>query len=577
MDGGIFAAPATLSLDRKIEAAQSAVLRLFEAGHPVVVAVSGGKDSAVTLNLALAAAIRFKSAGGNPSVTLLHAETGIDNPEVTVLARQEIEKAVKFAQANGVSVEAHTAKPALNDTWAVRIIGGRALPTFANSATRDCTVSWKIDPMRRAKKTLFRSLQASIGKAPVVLIGTRFDESSGRAARMSERGESDDRPWQGDDGLYLSPIANFTLDDVIEYIGLASAGVIPAYTDFDDLMRLYNASEGSTCFVVSVMKDAAGSKQGKACGARTGCALCCAVGVDKSLVNMIESDERYGYLRDLNRLQRFLVNTQYDLSRRQWVGRTINEHGYIAIRPDAYNGAMTESLLRYALTIDVREQEAAASLGIEPRFQLVTLEALIAIDAFWSLQGYSERPFHALSIYRDVYLDGKRYDVPEVPMAPKADIQAVRWLYVGNDWDEGHLRIFSGLRDPILDGFADPCMGPLKSLKDGKLVLNVRTEDFFTVDPEGASLLLEFELDRLLEMHDDPKSCLVTKGFMTYIQFGTIALAKNQVSVIDKILRRTAWKERHGLVGSGYDLDALMARSIPDAKMPGISRELLAA
>lgn len=573
MDGGGFVAPGDLSLERKVEAAHAAVLRLFEDGHPVVVAVSGGKDSGVTLNLALAAAIRHKASGGNPFVALLHAETGIDNPEVSVLARQEIAKAVSFARTHGIEIQSHTAHPSLNDLWAVRIIGGRALPTFANSSTRDCTVSWKINPMSRAKKHLLRSLSDATGKPPCVLIGTRFDESSGRAARMTERGESDDRPWQGDDGLYLSPIARFTLDDVIEYIGQVNAGVIPGYTDFDDLMKLYNASEGSTCFVVSVMKDAAAGA-GKACGARTGCALCCAVGVDKSLVNMIESDERYGYMRDLNRLQRFLVNTQYDLSRRQWIGRTINEKGYIAIRPDSYNGAMTESLLRYALTIDVREQEAAAGLGIEPRFQLVTLEALIAIDAFWSLQGYSERPFHALSIYREVYLQGKRYDVPEVPMSPKADIQAVRWLYVGNDWDEGRLRLFTGLRDPILDGFADPCMGPLKPLKDGKLVIDVRTDDFFTVDTEGASLLLEFELERLLEIHDDPKRGLITKGFMTYIEFGTIALAKNQVSTIDKILRRTAWKERHGLTGPGYDLAAVMGLTVSDREM---QREHLAA
>lgn len=512
-----------LSLNHKIEAAETAILRVLEAGHPIIIMVSGGKDSGVTLNLAIAAAIRHKAAGGDPFVAILHAETGIDNPEVSVLARNEIAKAAAFARAHGIELHTRTAMPALNDLWAVRIIGGRALPTFANSATRDCTVSWKIDPMTRAKKELFRSLGEITGKPPCGLIGTRYDESTGRAARMTDRGETDDRPWQGNDGLYLSPIARFTLDDVIEYIGLVNAGVIPGYTDFADLMAIYNASEGSTCFVVSVMKEVAeGTKQGKACGARTGCALCCAVGVDKSLVNMIESDDRYGYLRGLNRLQRFLVNTQYDLTRRQWVGRTINEAGYIAIRPDAYHPSMMADLLRYAMTIDVREQENSMRLGIASRFQLVTLEALIAIDAFWSMQGFSERPFHALSIYREVYLEGRRYDVPEVPMAPKADIQAVRWLHVGNDWDEGRLRIFTGLRDPILDGFAFPCMGSLKPLKDGKLVIDVNTADFFTVDIEGASLLMEFELERLLAIHDDPKRGLITKGFMTYVELDSV-------------------------------------------------------
>ena len=97
------------------------------------------------------------------------------------------------------------------------------------------------------------------------------------------------------------------------------------------------------------------------------------------------------YMRGLNNLRNFLSNTRWDMERRSWLGRTIKD-GYVRVAPDAYSPAMMEELLRYALTIDAEERIAANAAGLSlPRFQLVSVERLFAIDAMWSLQAFHRK------------------------------------------------------------------------------------------------------------------------------------------------------------------------------------------
>lgn len=76
----------------------------------------------------------------------------------------------------------------------VRVIGGRALPPFRGT-NGDCTIDWKVSPMRRLRKKVLRRLQSRGGHGPrpepVVLLGTRYDESAVRSQNMRERGGSD--------------------------------------------------------------------------------------------------------------------------------------------------------------------------------------------------------------------------------------------------------------------------------------------------------------------------------------------------------------------------------------------------
>jgi DNA sulfur modification protein DndC len=582
--------PSSLETPQKVERAIAAISGFLKDGYPLAVAYSGGKDSSVMAALVLEAARRMKEFGSSiPQILFTHARTGIDNPAMDMVAKLEIERIRTYAAKLGLPVRVDIAEPSLNDSWAVRIISGRALPTFANSSTRDCAISWKLIPQKRQRKAAFKELRASLPHSkgirerrdPIVLVGTRFEESSSRAARMSGRGELDTQIWieeiRSKDGHLqrsenrLSPIAFWSQEDVWVFLSELSSGERQSYTDAKDIWDVYRDGGNSSCVVVA---DDAMKASAKACGARFGCALCTAVGRDKSLEAMLEADPKYKYLIPLNRLQRFLVDTQYDMSRRSWLGRTIQDDGYIAIAPDAYSPKMQRELLGYALTIDRDESRAAAKLGLSPRFQLITLEQLLAIDAIWSIQGYHTRPFEAIHLWEAVYEKGESFVPPEVdPSVFDKRIPKPKWLYIGNwDCDPGFNGVYTGARNLLADFSGSTEMGGCMqniALSDGRVVMATELSDMLEIDSEGAELFMTFEvMDN--QIHRKRAGCGNDDAFRYYQMLGTISTSKRHIGMIDDMLRRAAWKDRHGI----FDMEVaeLLSRSVDDVQRQGSLR-----
>jgi len=65
---------------------------------------------------------------------------------------------------------------------------------------------------------------------------------------------------------------------------------------------------------------------------------------------MIETDpERYRYLVPLLQFRDYVAFIQYDWTKRNFLGRTIDENGDIEVKADQYSPAMCEDLLRYML------------------------------------------------------------------------------------------------------------------------------------------------------------------------------------------------------------------------------------
>ncbi|KWT98227.1 MULTISPECIES: phosphoadenosine phosphosulfate reductase family protein [unclassified Variovorax] len=526
-----------------------AVLRgLLEAGSPLLVAYSGGKDSSIVLALTLNAALSLKRAGGIvPPILVTHGDTGIENPTVSALAMQELEKVRRFAVRHGLVVRADVARPALNDTWAVSVLSGRKLPTFANSSSRDCTIGYKILPMVKLRKRLLAAFGKHAGR-PVTVIGTRFEESTGRAERMDERKESAFVPWEKDGALYLSPIALWTSDDVWESLGRMRAGDMEAFTDAADVFDLYAAGGGSSCAVVADMASE-GAKKSRACGARFGCSLCAAVGRDKSLENMLESGPGYAWLRGLNNIQRFLVDTQYDFDRRTWLGRTLDKDGFLPVAPDTYSPAMLKELLRYCLTADADEARACRRDGLAaPRFELVSPQALVAIDALWGLHGNAERPFAAVEVWLDVHVNGARYYPPKDVIAyPVQSFPAPRFIAVGEEWDQGYAGDYSGLRDLHAELAAREGT-PNRRLGNGREVLQLWESELFEVDVEGADTFLAWEAEgKVADTASGASSGAIS--FFYYAQLGVLATSARHTGMLDSIVRRTRWKQREGVAG----------------------------
>lgn len=571
-----FNAVYNLSTDEKVARSKAAIHRVFDSGHPVACATSFGKDSTVLLYLLLDVALERKRAG-LPLTTILitHASTQVDNPAYEEITRGEIAKVRAFIAANELPARVDIVTPALNDTWAVRIISGRALPTFANSASRDCSVTLKLQPQQRQRKAVLKEL--SDAGSPVVMVGTRYDESASRNARMLDRQERDDEVWvetvrngaglKVRDELRLSPICYLSQEDVWVILSELMSGKRTSYTDAAAIWEAYKDGGNTSCAVVSddVMKANA-----KACGARFGCWSCAAVGRDKSLESMIESDEKYAFMRGLNRLQRFIVDTQYDMSLRQWVGRTITKDGYIAVAPDAYSPVMQRDLLRYALTLDRDEAREASRLGIERRFEIVSLQQLVAIDIIWSMQGHQPRPFEAWHIWTEVYEHGKSFYPPEVKAIAAADkkIPKPMWLYVGRDYDSdaGYSDMYSGARHVMADFVGATEAGGCQKnveLGDGRVVMGVEKSAFFEVDAEGAEEFLVWEV---LEERRHEQTAHLDSGeaFRHYQMLGTFTTSLKHLGDQDYMLRRAYWKRRHGIFE--MTKEELLALSVNDAE-----------
>ena len=569
--------PVADDIETKIATARAAIAVLLRAGRSISISFSAGKDSSVCLSLVLTTAAELADQGVKvPPLVLMHADTKIENPEIQRYAKDEMAAAKRFSLEHGFLLDVRAASPSLSSSWPMSVIGGRKLPSFSG-VSRDCTSEFKIRPMTMLKNAVMKELGFSRKAAiqPINVIGTRYEESDERRRNMTERGETADRPWLGKDGYhYLSPIAYWEMADVWIYLGLARAGRIKTYSEFDETFRIYADAGSSSCAVVG--DDATATmKSARACGARTGCSLC-SVTEDKSMANLLATDPRYEYMKGLNRLQRFLMATRWDLSRRHWLGRTISK-GWLTVQPDAYSPNMMEELLRYTLTIDKDERHAAARQGIGPRFQLITVAHLFGIDAMWSLNGH-HRPFHALAIYKDVVVDGNRYDPPELETVKRPQrLPGPRYLHVGPDWDEGREHRYTGLRDPLFESLeGENCSYGTRVLAGGAEVLSVPTEPRFDVHEEWALFLLNEELDELLaEYHDNPRVKPLA-ALMHYLQLGIISVKGGSESMLDQMIKRTSWRQRHGLTGQIQDPEALHCKALSRAERETIAGPIAA-
>lgn len=541
------------SLEDKVLKATTAILALFEKRQIVCVSFSGGKDSSVLMHLVLEAAKKAQQLGYQPRVEVFSSDTRVENPEIAQLLRREHLKIQTAFQALGIDSAIHLTQPSLATSWAVRILSGNKLPSFPGS-THDCAMDFKVSPIRSARKQAFKRL----GKSNIVtLIGTRFEESAERSRNMIERGELAHTPYINEEQeQVMSPIAFWTSDDVWELIGLIRVGMVGSYSDFEDTFKLYADAGGTSCAVVSDAITEGVKKARGGCGARFGCYVCVAVANDASLDTMIETDDKYAYMKGLNQLRTLLVKTRWDFSKRYWVQRSIGSDGCIQLQPDCYSPAFLLELFRYCASLDKLEQRAAAKARIAPRFQILDEGTVVAIDALWSLNGM--HPAHTALLEWLAIMQGLRlYAIPnstDIVDAPRTAVPTALRYPVGDTWEGSDFSLFGGMRD-AMTAFSD-CTETIES-NDGRSLLVIETEKRMDVDMESFYLAIEFELDKIEARHEESKrtGCWTT-GYQFWVQYGTLILSPTQVAEHDMFLRRTAWRVQQGLQGEQGNLIA---------------------
>ncbi|WP_236043016.1 phosphoadenosine phosphosulfate reductase family protein [Pseudomonas arcuscaelestis] len=264
-----------LSFDQKVVAAITAIKQQVLAGRHLVVAWSGGKDSSVTLNLAFTALRELKAEGVEiPTLHCIHSDTRMENPRVLMYNKGQIKSIEAHAVATGIPTRVWVASPTLSNDYLVALLSGRSIMSVG--ANTKCSVMAKGTALDRIKRQVRAFVAEKTGVKPkhanlVSLIGTRFDESTSRATKMKERGESSIEAVDAmDDGqMVLSPIADWNTFDVFTYIGHVRSQKIEAYDPFDELVSIYRDANGGECMVNSFLS---GKEQARpACGARLGC------------------------------------------------------------------------------------------------------------------------------------------------------------------------------------------------------------------------------------------------------------------------------------------------------------------
>jgi DNA sulfur modification protein DndC len=561
------------SVEELTAKARLAIRQVFEGHSPLIVAYSGGKDSSCCANLALVEAAQCAAMGLKVLVIVTTGSTRVENPEIEAHYRVELLKMRAYAKAKGFRLRAEIVEPSLLMTFQLKILTGRGLPSYAGTST-DCTVDLKLQAQRAARKRIFRELREAGMNEAVTIVGTRFDESQKRAMKMKARGDRADVPVRNGDGeLVLCPVAMWSTEDVWEYIGYVSSGVWEGFSDMKEVMRIYAHSAGTSCAVVADSIYEGGKKNMKGgCGTRTGC-WTCLQSEDKSLQNMVDFDPMYAYAKPLLRANAFLRNTRYDWSKRHWVGRTIKE-GWIAIEPDTFHPSVVRMLTRAFLQMDHDERVRASIARERPKFEIMPMDMIIAVDAIQNLNGLS-RPFQIWADLRDIE-NGIRYDIPDVEPVPPQPMPETRFIHVGNDWDAAFGRPVQGLRSSYLEALSElsPCLPGLRELDDGHWVWDIMTGKGFSVDLEAAWDIEQFEKSNLLKKFDSWSGIPggITAGYMYYSTIGVLNLDHSQVVFHDEVARRTAWKDKFGLT-IDYSTEELYARASRFADMPEPARK----
>lgn len=556
-----FAMPA---LDVLVDRAKAAIAQLFAENRTCCCAYSSGKDSAVVAALTLAVAREFRQAGGNPHVVITSSDTLVESPEIRMHIRTEVAKIRAYAKRHDLKVDVYITRPSLMASWQMKVLTGRGLPSYAGNQS-DCSTDLKIIPQQRLRSKLFGKLRKEGAPEPTTLLGTRFSESERRARAMKARGEHSSVPVANADGeLVLSPICQWTTDDVWTFIGEANAGLRDSYSDFGETLRIYAAAGGSSCAIVSdAILDGLSKKKKSTCSARTGCFVC-QQAYDKSLRTMVESEPRYSYARGLVRFNEYLRAIRWDWSRRHWIGRSVKE-GYLAVQPDTFHPRELRAQARMLMQLDFDERQRAAHEGGPRMFEILPLEMLLTLDAVWSKNGLA-KPFSVWADLQDIE-NGIRYDIPDVVPVAESPLPDAKFLFVGEEWNT---EIWDGLRDSYLEGLLGDSACAPRIASDG--LWEIETETQFTVDPEGADLFLQFEMPRMLEDYDRPiPPGGVTSGFKHYLGLGVLTVSHGQRKSVDVDLRRTAMKDRLGLTFE-YDISELLNRSVRFAEMPHEAR-----
>ena len=262
--------------------------------RPWVIGFSGGKDSTMLLQTVWNALRKIEPALLSRQIYVVCNDTLVENPRIVKFISKTLKKVQKAANEQQIPLIVEETIPKMDDSFWVRLIGlGYPAP---NKFYRWCTERLKINPTTRL-------ITEKIGEngEVIILLGTRSDESSNRAASIKKHEIKGQRlrKHQLPNAYVYAPLKDITTNELWQYLNQVSP---PWGGNHKELVTLYrNANAGDCPLVIDDTTPSCGNS-------RFGCWVCTVVNKDKSMEGLIENGEEW--MQPLADIRNFLIETR---------------------------------------------------------------------------------------------------------------------------------------------------------------------------------------------------------------------------------------------------------------------------
>lgn len=342
-----------------------------DATRPWIIGFSGGKDSTMLLQTVWNALRKIDPILLNRKIYVVCNDTLVENPRIVKFINKTLKKVQKAANEQQIPIIVEETIPKLDDSFWVRLIGlGYPAP---NKFYRWCTERLKINPTTRL-------ITEKIGEngAAIILLGTRSDESSNRAASIKKHEIKGQRlrKHQLSNAHVYAPLKDITTNELWQYLNQVPP---PWGGNHKELVTLYrNANAGDCPLVIDDTTPSCGNS-------RFGCWVCTVVNKDKSMEGLIENGE--DWMQPLADIRNFLVETRDNPE--TWREKRRR------------NGQITEKYwgpYKFETRVEILRRVLKAQKGIEEveGVELITHQEMVLIQFHW---------------FRDLYFKTKVSDV----------------------------------------------------------------------------------------------------------------------------------------------------------------------
>lgn len=348
-----------------------------DSKRPWIIGFSGGKDSTMLLQVVWRSLLKIDPfLRQTRRIYVICNDTLVENPRIVKFINTTLNKIQEAAIQYELPITVHQTTPQLEESFWVKLIGlGYPAP---NKFYRWCTERLKINPTTR-----FITEKINENGEAIILLGTRSDESSTRAASIKKHAIKGNRlrKHQLPNAFVYAPIKDVSTNELWQYLNQVSP---PWGGTNKELITLYrNANAGDCPLVIDETTPSCGNS-------RFGCWTCTVVSKDKSMEGLIENGEEW--MTPLMEIRNFLVTTRDNPEKyrqKERRNKTITENLWGPYTFDTRVKILTRILRAQR---DIQREE-----GIE----LITHQELVMIQYYWFRDCYFKTKVS--DIYNSIY------------------------------------------------------------------------------------------------------------------------------------------------------------------------------